>query len=61
MTGDALYTLVILLAGGFSIFLCAIWFIESEAIVAERQSWNVGNSNYEPQVLLDTYLTNLRV
>jgi hypothetical protein len=28
MTGDAFYTLTVLLVGGFVIFLCAIWFIE---------------------------------
>ena len=28
MTGDTFYPLVALLAGGFAIFLCAVWFIE---------------------------------
>jgi hypothetical protein len=28
MTGDTLYTIVVLFAGSFAIFLSAVWFIE---------------------------------
>jgi hypothetical protein len=28
MTDDAFYTLIVVVAGSFVIFLCAVWFIE---------------------------------
>jgi cbb3-type cytochrome oxidase subunit 3 len=36
MTGDT-FTLIVLLAGGFVIFLCAIWYIERRGNRASRQ------------------------
>jgi hypothetical protein len=37
MTGDAFYTLAVLLTGGLVIFLCAIWFIERRGNRAGRR------------------------
>jgi hypothetical protein len=36
MTGDT-FTLVVLLAGGFAVFLGAIWFIEWRGNIASRR------------------------
>jgi hypothetical protein len=49
MTAGDAFTLAFLLAGGCVLFLCAIWYIEREAIasLSERKNGSDEKLNYE--------------